>query len=173
MAAGHGGGRASEVSRAGVYSGAMRVLGAVLFATIWFVAGGAGVRGVEATAGGKVVSKPLYRDPPFDAPTDPVFCYNAEEKKWLMYYTARRAAAGDAPGVTWIHGTNIGMAESSDGGATWTYRGTADIRYGKDVHPKDYTYWAPEVIWHAGTYHMFLSYVPGIFTDWNHPREIV
>ena len=24
-----------------------------------------------------------------------------------------------------------------------------------------------------GAYHMFLSYVPGIFDDWNHPREIV
>ena len=121
----------------------------------------------------QVAPEPLYRDPPFDAPTDPVLCFNAEQKKWLMYYTARRATAPNTPGVTWVHGSNIGMAESSDGGATWTYRGTADIRYGKDSHPNDYTYWAPEVIWHDGTYHMFLSYVPGIFTDWNHPREIV
>ena len=122
---------------------------------------------------GKLAPKPLYRDPPFDAPTDPVFCFNAEQNKWFMYYTARRATATNAPGVTWIHGSNIGMAESSDGGATWTYRGTADIGYGKDVHPNDYTYWAPEVIWVAGTYHMYLTYVPGIFNDWNHPREIV
>lgn len=122
---------------------------------------------------GKRVPRPLYRDPPFDAPTDPVLCFNAEQKKWFMYYTARRATAENTPGVTWVHGSNIGMAESSDGGATWTYRGTADISYGKDEHPDDYTYWAPEVIWHDGTYHMFLSYVPGIFTDWNHPREIV
>jgi beta-xylosidase len=75
--------------------------------------------------------------------------------------------------VTWVHGSNIGMAESADGGATWTYRGTADISYGKDTHPDDYTYWAPEVIWFEGTYHMYLTFVPGIFTDWNHPREIV
>jgi len=124
-------------------------------------------------AGGKLAPRPLYRDPPFNAPTDPVLCFNAEQKKWFMYYTARRANAPDAPGVTWIHGSNIGMAESSDGGATWTYRGIADIRYGKDAHPNDYTYWAPEVIWHEGTYHMYLSFVPGIFNDWNHPREIV
>src|ERR1035441_8271488 len=82
--------------------------------------------------------QPLYRDPPFDAPTDPVFCFNAEQNKWFMYYTARRATAADAPGVPWIHGSNIGMAESSDGGATWTYRGIADIHYGKDAHPTDY-----------------------------------
>ncbi|MCL5281291.1 MAG: glycosyl hydrolase [Planctomycetes bacterium] len=122
---------------------------------------------------GKRVPRPLYRDPPFDAPTDPVLCFNAEQGKWFMYYTARRATAPNTPGVTWIHGSNIGVAESSDGGATWTYRGTADIRYGKDAHPNETTYWAPEVIWHDGLYHMYLSFVPGIFADWNHPREIV
>jgi hypothetical protein len=122
---------------------------------------------------GKSAPRPLYRDPPFDAPTDPVLCFNAEAKKWFMYYTARRATATNAPGVTWVHGSNIGMAESSDGGATWLYRGTAKIAYGKDQHPNDYTYWAPEVIWVNGQYHMFLSYVPGIFSDWDHPREIV
>jgi hypothetical protein len=118
-------------------------------------------------------AQPLYRDPVFDAPTDPVLCFNAERNTWLMYYTARRATAPDTPGVTWVHGTNIGIAESGDGGRTWKYAGTADIRYGKEEHPSDYTYWAPEVIWHGGTYHMFLSYVPGVFRDWNHPREIV
>jgi hypothetical protein len=122
---------------------------------------------------GKLVPRPLYRDPPFDAPTDPVLCFNAEAKKWFMYYTARRATATNAPGVQWVHGSSIGIAESIDCGATWTYRGTADISYGKDQHPNDYTYWAPEVIWTKGQYHMFLSYVPGIFSDWNHPREIV
>lgn len=66
----------------------------------------------------KIVPRPLYRDPPFDAPTDPVLCFNAELNKWILYYTARRAAATDAPGVSWVHGSNIGMAESSDGGAT-------------------------------------------------------
>lgn len=132
-------------------------------------------RAENATAApvGKLASRPLYRDPPFDAPTDPVLCFNAESQKWFMYYTARRATATNTPGVTWVHGSKIGMAESSDGGATWTYRGTADISYGKDAHPNDYTYWAPEVIWFEGTYHMYLSYVPGIFTDWDHPREIV
>ena len=122
---------------------------------------------------GKLAPRPLYRDPPFDAPTDPVFCFNAESNRWLMYYTQRRATAIDAPGVTWIHGTKIGMAESRDGGATWNYIGEAKITYGQDQHPSDYTYWAPEVIWVDGLYHMFLSYVPGIFDNWNHPREIV
>jgi len=143
---------------------------------LWVVLPGIGLAQTLATTPpptGKLAPRPLYRDPPFDAPTDPVLCFNAESQKWFMYYTARRATATNAPGVTWVHGSNIGMAESSDGGATWTYRGTADISYGKDAHPTDYTYWAPEVIWFKGNYHMYLSYVPGIFADWNHPREIV
>jgi hypothetical protein len=37
----------------------------------------------------------------------------------------------------------------------------------------DYTHWAPEVIEYKGLYHMYLSYVPGIFNDWNHPRWII
>ena len=125
------------------------------------------------TAAGKLAPRPLFCDPVFDAPTDPVLCFNAEQQKWLMYYTQRRGTATNAPGVTWIHGTAIGMAESSDGGATWTYRGTADISYGKDAHPNDGTYWAPEVIRANGQYQMFLSFVPGIFTNWDHPRQIV
>jgi hypothetical protein len=121
-----------------------------------------------AVSPGKLAARPLYRDPPFDNPTDPVFTYNAETKKWFMYYTQRRGG-----GIALIHGTKIGIATSEDNGATWKYLGTAGITYGQDQHPADYTYWAPEVIWVADKYHMYLSYVPGIFTDWNHPREIV
>jgi hypothetical protein len=154
----------------------MKIHRSMIVALVWACAG-SGFASAQSPAApapaGKIAPRPLYRDPPFDAPTDPVLCFNAEQKKWFMYYTARRATATNAPGVTWVHGSNIGMAESSDGGATWTYRGTADINYGKHEHPDDYTYWAPEVIWHDGTYHMFLSYVPGIFTNWDHPREIV
>jgi len=120
---------------------------------------------------GKPAPRPLYRDPVYDAPTDPVLCFNAQKKTWFMFYTARRATEPNTPGVTWVHGSQIGIAESADGGATWTYLGTARIDYTKGL--KEYTYWAPEVICHNGTYHMYLSFVPGIFTNWDHPREIV
>ena len=60
---------------------------------------------------GKLAPRPLYRDPPFDAPTDPVLCYHEETKRWFLYYTARRATATNAPGVQWVHGSNIGIAE--------------------------------------------------------------
>jgi hypothetical protein len=121
-----------------------------------------------STPAGKVAAHPLYRDPVFDNPTDPVLTYNAETKRWLMYYTQRRGGS-----IALIHGCKIGIAASEDGGANWKYLGTADITYGQDLYPTNYTYWAPEVIWVTNQYHMFLAFVPGIFDDWKHPREIV
>lgn len=117
----------------------------------------------------KVADKPLYRDPVYDGAADPVVIWNEPAGKWFMYYTNRRARMDNARGVDWVHGTDIGIAESDDGGATWTYRGTCNIDYGEG----ETTYWAPEVIEHDGTFHMYLTYVPGIFNDWNHPRDIV
>jgi hypothetical protein len=118
---------------------------------------------------GHLAPKPLFRDPVFDGAADPVVIWNDIEKKWFMFYTNRRANADSLDGVKWVHGTRIGIAESADG-AAWTYRDTADIQYRPD---RDYTHWAPEVIRHEGKYHMFLTYVPGVFGDWNHPRQIV
>lgn len=119
---------------------------------------------------GKLADKPLYRDPVYDGAADPAIIWNKQEKKWFMFYTNRRANAEGLNGVTWVHGTRIGIAESADGGATWKYRDTANINYRPTA---DYTHWAPDVIEHNGLYHMYLTYVPGVFTDWNHPRQIL
>jgi beta-xylosidase len=118
---------------------------------------------------GRIAPKPLFRDPVCDGAADPVLCWNQQEKTWYMFYTNRRANVENTPGVTWVHGTELGIAESSDQGATWTYKGTARIQYGKE----DRTLWAPEVIAHNGTYHMYVTYVPGIFHDWNATRDIL
>jgi hypothetical protein len=119
----------------------------------------------------KAAPKPLYRDPVHDGAADPSLIWNRAEKKWMMFYTNRRAdlTSSDPKDVAWVHGTQIGIAESKDGGTTWTYAGTAKIPYGKP----DYTYWAPDLVWDRGLYHMFVTVVPGIFHDWNAPREII
>ncbi|MBN2013500.1 family 43 glycosylhydrolase [candidate division KSB1 bacterium] len=114
----------------------------------------------------KAALKPLFRDPIHDGAADPVVLWNQEESKWFMFYTNRRANVEGLDGVTWVHGTRIGIAESSDGGVTWQYRDTCDI-------PLEDTHWAPEVIEYQGSYHMYLTYVPGIFKDWSHPRNII
>lgn len=118
---------------------------------------------------GKVAPKPLFRDPIFDGAADASLCWNRQEKKWFMFYTNRRANVPNLPGVAWVHGTPIGIAESADGGATWKYRTTAQINLGEG----DRSYWAPEVFWHDGKYHMFLTHVPGMHADWSGTREIV
>ena len=114
--------------------------------------------------------KPLFRDPVYDGAADPVVIWNEPEQKWFMYYTNRRANIETSDGVEWVHGTRIGIAESTDGGASWQYRDTCNINYRPNI---GYTFWAPEVIEYEGLYHMYLTYVPGIFTDWKHPRWIV
>ncbi len=136
--------------------------------TLGLVAGAALVCADGPGRAGKEAPKPLFRDPVHDGAADPVLVWNRGERRWFMFYTNRRANVPDTPNVTWVHGTRIGIAESVDG-VIWRYRGTASIPYGKE----DYTHWAPDVFESDGTYHMFLSIVPGIFPNWDAPREII
>lgn len=123
---------------------------------------------LQLSAQHKIVPKPLYDDPVYHGAADPVIIYNKAKKKWWMLYTNRRASIEDST-VQWVHGTRIGIAESKDG-INWKYVDTANVNYRPDA---GYTHWAPDVIEHNGIYHMYLTYVPGTFKDWNHPRVIV
>lgn len=116
----------------------------------------------------KIPKAPLYRDPIYDGPTDPVIIYNREEECFFMLYTSRRAS-DISIGVSSIHGTHIGVASSKDG-VRWLYRGTIP---NLEFEPGHNTFWAPEVIYVDGTYHMYVTYVRGIPTDWNWERHIV
>lgn len=119
-------------------------------------------------------SRPLFRDPIYDGAADPVVVWNRGTRTWWMFYTNRRANDLAIPDIAWVHGTRLGIAESSDGGATWAYRGVARIdlpaEFGSET---EVTHWAPDIVFHEGVYHMYLSVVPGVFTDWQHPRAIV
>lgn len=117
----------------------------------------------------QIPNAPLFRDPVYDGAADPVVIYNYEQESWWMLYTNRRA---QPPYIenSWIHGTDIGIAESCDNGKTWLYRGIVE---GLDFERGHNTYWAPEVIYHAGVYHMYVSYVRGIPTNWNWERAIL
>ena len=85
-----------------------------------------------------------------------------------MFYTNRRANTPGLEGVSWVHGSPIGIAESKDG-RSWQYRQNAIF----DAPFNGQTLWAPEVIQHNQHYYMFLTVVPGIFDTWSHPRNIV
>lgn len=123
--------------------------------------------GADATA-----PKPLFRDPVYDGAADPVVVWNPQKERWWMFYTNRRANVPGLSGVAWVHGTPLGIAESADG-ATWRYVGQAEIKIPADVASHEPTYWAPEIVTDdAGLHHLFLTIVPGVFENWQHPRLI-
>jgi hypothetical protein len=70
----------------------------------------------------------------------------------------------------WVHGTDIGIASSRDQGQSWLYRG---VLQGLEFEKGRNTFWAPEILWHDGLYHMYVSYVPGVPIDWSGTRHIV
>jgi hypothetical protein len=113
---------------------------------------------------------PLFRDPIYDGAADPVIIWNNEAKEWWLIYTNRRATV-ECQKNAWVHGTDIGIASSSDGGRNWTYRGVIE---GLDFARGRNTFWAPEIIWNEGLYHMYVSYIQGVPIDWSgHKRKII
>ncbi|MFH8252987.1 hypothetical protein ACH3VR_21655 [Microbacterium sp. B2969] len=117
-----------------------------------------------------LVPQPLFRDPIFDGAADPTIVWNRGEGTWWMLYTNRRAWSPPSSDVAWVHGTDIGIASSRDGGATWDYRG---IVPGLDLSPGRNTYWAPEVFDDGVTYHMYVTVIEGVPRQWEGtPRTI-
>jgi hypothetical protein len=113
-----------------------------------------------------VPDAPLFRDPVYDGAADPVVIRHAASGEWRMFYTQRRATAG-GPGVSWVHGSAIGVAGSRTG-EHWEYRGTAT---GLDA--PGLTHWAPEVIWDGTRYRAYVSVIDGVPDRWEgFPRRI-
>jgi hypothetical protein len=102
---------------------------------------------------------PLVIDPIFGNAGDPTAVYNHADHTLWIFYTQRRAGSPAMLPFTWYHGAEIGLASSPDGGQHWFYRGTAE---GLNFQPGRNTHWAPDVIWHDGRYHMFVTFLQGI-----------
>ncbi|MDP4209377.1 MAG: family 43 glycosylhydrolase [Bacteroidota bacterium] len=127
----------------------------------------------QASKEGVIAPKPVFRDPVYDGAADPIVIWNPQVKKWWMYYTNRRATMTELPGVSWVFGTPIGIAESTDG-ANWKYAGVANFPdLPAECGGKDVTEWAPDIVLgDDGKWHMYLSVVPGIDTKWGLPGFI-
>lgn len=113
--------------------------------------------------------RPLYRDPVLDGAADVSLVFNRGLKRWEMFYTNRRAnlRLDDPKDVSWVHGTPIGIAATQDGNH-W-------LRAGEAAFPPECTgatVWAPEILDHDGTYHLWLTVVPGVHRSWTGERRI-
>ena len=111
---------------------------------------------------------PLFRDPIYDGAADPVMVYNKEKKEWWMFYSQRRANVQSA-NVAFCYGTSIGIATSDDHGQSWTYKGIAALEFEEGVN----TFWAPDIIYDNGVYHMFVVYIKGVRNDWGGKAKII
>ncbi len=110
---------------------------------------------------------PLYRCPIYDGAADPVVIWNQDEKNWWMLYTARRANMESAD-VAYCYGTPIGAASSDDQGLTWTFRGFLQLETEWGIN----TFWAPEVVFHEGVYHLYVAYIRGVRNHWGANKHI-
>ncbi|MFC4616641.1 hypothetical protein ACFO3K_18075 [Cellulomonas algicola] len=116
----------------------------------------------------RVAPAPLFTDP-LGAPTDPTLVRGPDGTWWL--FATQRRPDDPGPGVTWVHGTDIAVATSDDGGLTWTHRG---VVAGLDPHDGRNTLWAPEVVHAEGRFHMFVSYIRGVPDRWEgHDRHVL
>lgn len=117
---------------------------------------------------GQDAPAPLYRCPIYDGAADPVVVYNHEEQNWWMLYTARRANMESAD-VAYCYGTRIGAASSSDHGQTWVFRGFLELAFEWGIN----TFWAPEVLYNEGIYHLYVSYIEGVRNHWGGEKHII
>lgn len=166
------------------------------------VAGGFGANGSDRTRG-VPADKPLYADPVHDGAADPFVIRNRDTGEWYMFYTSRRANVEGLHGVEWCHGTAIGIAVSKDGAhwrylrdaelradpranspavadaefrgecPTGARPGNSSTELRADGTGVAVSWWAPAVVDDGREYHLFVTLVPGVFGDWEHPRSIV
>jgi hypothetical protein len=94
--------------------------------------------------------------------TDPVLVWNHTKKSWWMFYTQRRANTPNIGDITYAYGTKIGAASAHNHGKDWVYRGTLNLEF---EHGRN-TFWAPDIIYHDGIYHMFVAHISGVHSNW-------
>jgi len=112
---------------------------------------------------------PLYRDLVFDGAGDPAVIYNRAQNAWFIFYTQRRSNIA-IQNLGDCFGTAVGLAISETNGKTWYYAGTADLPMPDPGHN---TFWAPQVNYNQGLYHMFVSYIRGVYSDWDGTPRIL
>ncbi|MYS84612.1 hypothetical protein [Embleya scabrispora] len=106
---------------------------------------------------------PLITDPVFDGVTDPTLVRDHATGQWWCVFAHRRANVrlSGSPSIARCHGTPLGLASSTDQGASWLYRGTLDL----PIEPGHNTFWGPTLVASDGTYHLFTTFIRGVPND--------
>ena len=109
---------------------------------------------------------PLFEDPVWHGSADPEIIWNPISKEWNIFYTQRRATLPNHNGVDWAHGSAIGIATSKDG-KEWKYAGTCKGYEALENPVKNNcSWWAPCVVFDGTSFHMFVTWVDGIYSKW-------
>ena len=111
-------------------------------------------------------TRAAFDDPTWHGAADSCPCWNVQAGRVFVYYTTRRAGLTTGKAVEWMFGSSIGIASTSDG-FDWKYEGIArgDAQL-SDAETDKITWWAPHVFRDGGTYHMYVTFVDGIYDDW-------
>ena len=105
---------------------------------------------------------PLFTDPVYDGINDPTLVWNEKTSEWWCIFAHRRANVRlSAPTIGLAHGTPLGVATSSDHGASWLYRGTLDL----PIELGHNTFWGPTVVTVEGVHHLFVTFIRGVPND--------
>jgi hypothetical protein len=140
----------------------------------------AALAGCSTPRAAEPAPRPLFDDPVWRGAADASLVFNRGTGQWEMFYTARRATLRlpDPKDVRWVHGTRIGIAAATRDGNQWHPVGEAEFppectggAFGPADDPRT-THWAPEILDHEGTYHLWLTVVPGVHSRWTGVRHI-
>ena len=115
-----------------------------------------------------MIPAPLYKDPIFNGPADPMVIKKESDGLFYMFYTQRRANQ-NVENVSYCYGSAIGVAESPNG-RDWHYRGALNLEFEFGHN----TFWAPEIVYDSkkNVYHMFVSYIRGVYLNWGGDSRI-
>lgn len=116
------------------------------------------------------IPAPLFVDPLYNGAADPMIIQNRQTGVYYLFYTQRRASQEVLNSVSYCYGTKIGVAECTENGGYWYYRGALDLEFEFGQN----TFWAPEIIWdeQSGLYHMYVTYIRGMHVNWKGDESI-
>lgn len=98
------------------------------------------------------IPSPIYIDSNYHGSCDPEIVFNPADSLWYIYYTARRSLIQNT-----FLGTPLGVIVSKDL-ANWEFLGYCKFDGVGGSKDADETFWAPAIIYHEDTLHMFVTY---------------